>query len=77
MTPAPDAPKTKKNDDDFYRFDVELTAKETYLIGNIVAQWGALEHEIFNQTLLSFDNPVDENMVLPKEIVERHGNFPV
>lgn len=32
----------------------ELDDKETYLIGAIVAQWGFLENEIFEQTLLSY-----------------------
>lgn len=68
MKPVPDLPHVKNGDDDFFRFDVELTSKETYLIGNIVAQWGALEHEIFNQTLLSFDDSVDDKIVLPKEM---------
>lgn len=64
MKPVPD----KKADDDFFRFDVELTAKETCLIGNILAQWGALEHEIFNQTLLSFDDSGGDTVALPKEM---------
>lgn len=69
MKPLPKASKKgDKNSDDFFRFDVELSAKETYLIGNIVAQWGALEHEIFQQTLLSFDNPEDDKIALPKEM---------
>lgn len=67
MKPVPDLPDAKK-DDDFFRFDVELTAKETCLIGNILAQWGALEHEIFNQTLLSFEDTREDTVVLPKEM---------
>jgi len=67
MKPDPNGHKSQKGED-FYRFDVELTAKENYLIGNIVAQWGALEHEIFNQTLLSFDDLLDDNITLPKEM---------
>lgn len=68
MKPVPNVLTTQKDDNDFLRFDVELTARETYLIGNIVAQWGALEHEIFHQTLLSFDDPEDDEITLPKEM---------
>lgn len=32
----------------------ELSEDEVYLIGSIVAQWGFLEADIFDQTLLSF-----------------------
>lgn len=32
----------------------ELSEREIYLIGSIVAQWGFLEADIFDQTLLSF-----------------------
>jgi len=67
MKTVPDVPDAKKRDD-FFRFDAELTAKEACLIGNILAQWGALEHEIFNQTLISFDDAEEGNVVLPKEM---------
>jgi len=44
--------------------NIELSDRELYWIGTIVAQWASMEHEIFNQTLLSFeDNAVEE---LPK-----------
>lgn len=42
----------------------ELSDKETFLIGSIVAQWGFLEAEIFDQTLLSFG----DGEPLPKEM---------
>lgn len=57
---------TKEND--FYKFDLELSDKEFQLIGQIVSQWGALEYEIFEQTLLAFDRPDGEEIVLPKEM---------
>ena len=41
-----------ENSDDFHRFDMELSDRETLFIGKIVALWGAIEHEIFTQTLI-------------------------
>ena len=41
-------------DGDFYRYDVELSDRETMLVGKIVALWGALEYEVFWQTLLTY-----------------------
>lgn len=55
-------------DKDFFKFDLELTDKEIHFIGQIVSQWGALEYEIFNQTLLTFDCPEEEDVVLPREM---------
>lgn len=52
--------------DDFYRLDIELSEREIFFIGSIVAQWGALEHEVFTQTLCTFDVLECENIVLPK-----------
>lgn len=49
-------------------FDVELTEKETFFIGRIVALWGALEHEIFMQTLQTFDAEGDAPIKLPSEM---------
>ena len=46
--------------------DVELSDKEAYFIGKIVALWGALEFEIFCRTYLSF--PEDNPEPLPKEM---------
>lgn len=42
--------------------DTELTDREVFLIGSIVSQWGFLEADIFEQTLLSFE---DEDSSLP------------
>lgn len=36
--------------------NTDLSEREIFLIGSIVAQWGFLEAEIFEQTLLSFEN---------------------
>lgn len=47
-----------------YRHSVGLTDEELVHIGSIVAQWAALEHEIFHQTLATF---ADGNN-LPKEM---------
>lgn len=46
--------------------DLQLSDRETYLIGMIVSHWGALEYEVFTQTLLSFDDSNLEAVVLPK-----------
>ncbi len=42
----------------------ELSDREIYLIGSIVTQWGFLEAEIFNQTLMSFEDgePLHKSM---------------
>lgn len=46
--------------------DVELSERELLSIGRIVALWGALEYEIFCQTLTCFaDEPLSQ---LPKEL---------
>jgi hypothetical protein len=47
-----------------YLFSVELTQRELGLLGLIVAHWGSMEHEIFHQTLLCFDD--DGTPELPK-----------
>lgn len=36
--------------------DLELSDRELYFIGRIIAAWGALESEIFTQTLLALTN---------------------
>jgi hypothetical protein len=56
----------KKGPDITRLHGVELSNRELYLIGHIVAQWGALEHEVFVQTLLTFGN--DPTAGLPKEM---------
>lgn len=43
----------------------ELTDKEVYFIGKIVAHWGAIEYEVFSQTLLSFENEIGDVSELP------------
>lgn len=47
-----------------YTLDTELSERETYVIGAIVSQWGFIESEIFEQTILSFED--DE--VLPRSM---------
>lgn len=42
--------------EDMLALDLQLSDEEYYLLGTIVAHWGALEHEIFVQTLMTFDN---------------------
>ena len=39
-----------------FTLSTELSDRETYVIGLIVSQWGFLEADIFEQTLLSFDD---------------------
>ncbi|HWU99075.1 MAG TPA: hypothetical protein VN114_11220 [Oxalicibacterium sp.] len=48
---------------DFYLWDDELSEREAFLIGKSIAQWGALENEIFVQTLMTFE---DKDVALPK-----------
>jgi len=48
-------------------FDLQLTDKETFFIGNIVAAWASLEHEVFVQTLFTYV-AADEGTNLPKEM---------
>lgn len=45
--------------------DLQLSDQEMLLIGMIVAHWGSLEHEVFTQTLQSFD-PLELAGGLPK-----------
>ncbi|MFC1542394.1 hypothetical protein ACFL4M_00710 [Pseudomonadota bacterium] len=47
-------------------WDDGLAGGEIYHIGKIVAHWGAIEHEIFCQTLQTFDEPSTEKIELPK-----------
>ncbi|WP_337053133.1 hypothetical protein [Pseudoxanthomonas sp. USHLN014] len=46
--------------------DLQLSEREIFLIGMIVAHWGALEHEVFIQALRSFDDPDIQATDLPK-----------
>jgi hypothetical protein len=48
-------------------WDTGLSHEESYLIGQIMAHWGALESEIFSQTLMTFEQ-VDYLSQLPKEM---------
>lgn len=47
-------------------WDAELSDREVFLIGKVIVQWGALENEIFTQTLLTFDAPEGEQIPLPR-----------
>lgn len=49
-----------------YLWNDELSDREVHFIGKVIVQWGALEHEIFTQTLLTFEVPEDEQIVLPR-----------
>lgn len=46
--------------------DLQLSDQEISCIGMVVAHWGSLEHEVFTQTLLSFDSQEDDASILPK-----------
>lgn len=46
-------------------WDVGLTRKELACIGSIVAHWGALEHEIFVQTIETFNDSTIKKDELP------------
>lgn len=48
--------------------DIELSDKEFWCIGKIVALWGSLEHEIFCQTLTCFSESEISGGQLPKEM---------
>jgi hypothetical protein len=48
-------------------FGVELSERELSSIGRIIALWGALEYEIFCQTVVSFDGAT-HRLELPKEL---------
>lgn len=53
-----------------YLWDHQLSDREVHFIGTIFVQWGALEHEIFIQTLMTFGPREGESEVpaLPKEM---------
>ncbi|WBX89119.1 hypothetical protein [Achromobacter mucicolens] len=48
----------------------ELTDKEAYFIGKIVAAWASLEHEVFEQTLQTYVPAIEREELskLPKEM---------
>ena len=54
--------------DDFYHWDLELSHREVFLIGKVITLWGALEHEVFMQTLLTFESPDQDRVSLPKDM---------
>ena len=57
----------KSEAEDIVALDLQLSDEEYFLLGTIVAHWGALEHEIFVQTLKSFGSgEVSDNVELPK-----------
>jgi len=48
----------ERNKDEMkYLYNVELSPKELLHLGLIISHWGCLEHEIFHQTLMTFDEP--------------------
>jgi hypothetical protein len=53
-----------------YVWGPELSDREVHFIGTIFVQWGALEHEIFMQTLKTFEpvEGVGDISALPKEL---------
>ena len=60
--------KLSDENDDILSLGLELSDKEIHHIGSIIAKWGALEHEIFIQTLLTFETQAGEKVDLPKEM---------
>jgi hypothetical protein len=51
-----------------YIWDHQLSHKEVTLIGLITVQWAAMEHEVFSQTLASFEDEMALGGALPKEM---------
>jgi len=53
-----------------YSWESQLSDREVHFIGTIFVQWGALEHEVFMQTLMTFEPPEGEKEVpvLPKQM---------
>ncbi|VBI24668.1 hypothetical protein [Burkholderia pseudomallei] len=56
------------DDDGMMVYDVELSERETFHIGRIIALWGALEYEVFIQTLMTFASGPDAPEKLPKKM---------
>jgi hypothetical protein len=54
------------NSQSILALDLQLSEQEMLAIGMIVAHWGALEHEVFMQTLRSFDEAQVKADELPK-----------
>lgn len=49
-------------------WDPQLSQMEVNCIGMITVQWAAMEHEIFSQTLATFEREVEVGGKLPKEM---------
>jgi len=49
-----------------HSWDDELTDREHFFIGKIVAQWAGLEHEVFVQTLYTYVSDTGQAIELPK-----------
>ena len=49
-------------------WDPQLSDREIYLIGAISVHWASMEHEIFVQTLSTFDSEALDVVKLPKEM---------
>jgi hypothetical protein len=62
--------KTAQNDTNEMKWgiDIELSDRELWCIGKIVALWGSLEHEIFLQTLKCFSGKEISKGHLPREM---------
>jgi hypothetical protein len=59
-----------------YLISPDLSERELVSIGQIIALWGALEYEVFRQTLMCFlgdGDDVDDDVELPKEM--NNANF--
>jgi hypothetical protein len=54
------------NNDLKHLWDDGLADDELFLIGKIVAHWGAIEHEVFIQTLQTFNAKGSETIELPR-----------
>ena len=46
--------------------DIGLTEQELVTVGAIIAHWGAIEHEVFMQTFVTFDEPSITSDELPR-----------
>ncbi|HTH07980.1 MAG TPA: hypothetical protein VMA55_00280 [Acidovorax sp.] len=51
--------------EDMLALDLQLSDEEYFLLGKIIAHWGAIEHAIFIQTLMTFDD-AEVSESLPK-----------
>jgi len=47
-------------------WDPQLSEREVHFIGMIFVQWASMEHEVFMQTLATFDAEVSDAAQLPK-----------